>query len=130
MEEIWRKVADRNEIHDVLMKYCRGVDRCEEDSLKSVYYSDSHYDHYPLGDQRAQRSRRWQRTLQELRHGNRGSTRPTVIDLTGARYLDRLTRRDGDWRIAERTVVLVRPWRRLLMSVTNRGTSGKLVVTL
>jgi hypothetical protein len=38
-------VRDRQAIHDVLMLYCRGVDRCDEDIVRAVYHADSYDDH-------------------------------------------------------------------------------------
>lgn len=38
-------LADKDEIRDVLMRYSRGVDRLDEDLLRSCYHSDSHDDH-------------------------------------------------------------------------------------
>lgn len=132
MEDRLRDIVDRNEIHDVLMMYCRGVDRCDVNILKSVYHKDSYDDHgywrgnghefaefvvarltaanlstthsvtnvlIDLDGDRAQSESQVMVTL--VRRGE-----PTVVDLMGARYLDRFARREGIWRIAERTVVL------------------------
>ncbi|GCE41164.1 nuclear transport factor 2 family protein [Rhodococcus sp. USK10] len=132
MEEILRRLVDRNEIHDVLMRYCRGVDRCDESILKSVYHHDSYDDH---GYWRGNGHEFASFVAKRLMAANLSTTHsvtnvlididgdsarsesqvmvtlvrrgePTVVDLMGARYLDKLTRRDGVWRIAERTVVL------------------------
>ncbi|MGD9987550.1 nuclear transport factor 2 family protein [Pseudonocardia sp.] len=40
-----RPLLDRAEIHDVLMRYCRGVDRGDVELLRSVYHLDSVDDH-------------------------------------------------------------------------------------
>ncbi|GEL22386.1 hypothetical protein PSU4_13400 [Pseudonocardia sulfidoxydans NBRC 16205] len=40
-----RTLVDRADIHDVLMRYCRGVDRCDVELIRSVYHLDSVDDH-------------------------------------------------------------------------------------
>jgi hypothetical protein len=39
------KLVDKQEIHDVLMRYCRGIDRCDEELLRSVYHPDATDNH-------------------------------------------------------------------------------------
>ncbi|MEZ5232714.1 MAG: nuclear transport factor 2 family protein [Acidimicrobiales bacterium] len=39
------RLADRAEITEVLALYCRGVDRCDIDTLRSVYHPDATDDH-------------------------------------------------------------------------------------
>lgn len=39
------RLADKLEIADVLARYCRGVDRCDLDTLTSVYHPDATDDH-------------------------------------------------------------------------------------
>lgn len=40
-----RQLLAKQEIHDVLMRYARGVDRLDEALLRSCYHADSHDDH-------------------------------------------------------------------------------------
>jgi len=40
-----KAVADKQEIHDVIMRFCRGVDRLDEELLRSCYHDDSYDDH-------------------------------------------------------------------------------------
>ncbi|QJY49661.1 nuclear transport factor 2 family protein [Pseudonocardia broussonetiae] len=40
-----RRLLDRAEIHDVLMRYCRGVDRGDADLVRSAYHEGSWDDH-------------------------------------------------------------------------------------
>lgn len=40
-----RRLADKDEIRDVIMRYGRGVDRLDEQLLRSCYHDDSHDDH-------------------------------------------------------------------------------------
>lgn len=39
------RVADRDEITEVLALYCRGVDRCDVDTLRSAFHPDAIDDH-------------------------------------------------------------------------------------
>jgi len=38
-------VADKQDILDVIMRFCRGVDRLDEDLLRSCYHAESYDDH-------------------------------------------------------------------------------------
>ena len=40
-----QELIDRQEIYDVLTRYCQGVDRCDVDLIKSVYHEDAQDDH-------------------------------------------------------------------------------------
>ena len=37
-DEALRALADRLEIHDVLMRYCRGIDRGDPELLRTVFH--------------------------------------------------------------------------------------------
>ena len=39
------ELADREAIRDCLYRYCRGVDRCDEQMLRSAYWEDAYDDH-------------------------------------------------------------------------------------
>lgn len=45
MDDAIRRLVDRAEIEEVLNRYCRGVDRCDEDELAGVYHADGTDDH-------------------------------------------------------------------------------------
>lgn len=128
------RLIDKQRIYEVLCTYCRGVDRCDVELVRSVYHHDSYDDHgYWKGngqdfadfvvnrltnantatthsitnimidfddDGRARSEAQVMVTL--VRRG----TDPVVADVMGGRYVDRLSKRDGDWKIDERTVVL------------------------
>ena len=34
-------LLDKQEIHEVIMRYCRAIDRCDEELLSSVYHPDA-----------------------------------------------------------------------------------------
>ena len=127
-----REMIDRQKIADVLGRYARGIDRCDIDALASVFWPEAKAD-YGSGQQLAMA---WcQATLEALKgmlrtqhaisnimveidgdtahaetycqayHEIEGSDgrREMVV---GGRYLDRLERRAGEWRIARRTYVM------------------------
>ena len=45
VSQLLAELADREAIRDCLHRYCRGVDRCDEDMLRSAYWEDAHDDH-------------------------------------------------------------------------------------
>lgn len=137
MNEQFQALLDKQSIYELLVSYCRGVDRCDEDLIRSAFHDDAYDDHgYWKGPGRelapflADRLRKANSAtthsimnlLIELQgdlaqseaqvHATlirRGSD-PVEVDVVGARYLDRLSRRAGTWRIERRTVVL--DWQR------------------
>ncbi len=134
METKLRQLIDKQEIYEVLCTYCRGVDRCDADLVRSAYHEDSYDDHgYWKG--RGQDfapfvvNRVWNANSatthaimnvlidfddngiarcesQVMATLVRRDTNPVVADVMGGRYIDRLSKRDGIWKIEERTVVL------------------------
>jgi hypothetical protein len=128
-----QSLLDKQSIYEVLITYCRGVDRCDEELVRSVYHEDSFDDHgYWRGrgadfapfvtDRLAAANSATTHSITNVMielDGNsarseaqvlatlvRKDSDPPRTDVMGARYLDRLSRRDGVWRIDERTVVL------------------------
>jgi hypothetical protein len=128
-----RALLDKQSIYEVLITYCRGVDRCDEALVRSVYHEDSFDDHgYWRGsgaDFAPFVTRRLTAANSATTHAItnvmieldgdsawsesqvmatlvRKDSQPLKADVMGARYLDRLSRREGVWRIEERTVVL------------------------
>jgi hypothetical protein len=124
-----RELIDRQEIHEVLMRYCRGCDRGNAEMIASAFHDDGIDDH---GN--------GPRTAAELAEGAAAVYMPHMMHFTGnvlieldgdrahvesyflsfsspdddgtlatrtraARYLDRFERRDGVWKIAYRMVV-------------------------
>jgi hypothetical protein len=133
MNEHVQTLLDKQSIYEVLVTYCRGVDRCDEDLIRSAFHEDSYDDHgywkgpgHELAPFLADRLRNANsatthsitNVLIELDgdlarsesqvHATliRKGSDPVVVDVVGARYLDRLSRRDGRWRIEHRIVVL------------------------
>ncbi|GAY11850.1 nuclear transport factor 2 family protein [Pseudonocardia sp. N23] len=121
----------REEIRDVLLRYCRGVDRGDLALLRSVYHPDATDDHGMFrgnGHEFAEwiLGRPGRDDLVTQHHltnvvievdgdvaraetyfaaVHRRPGPPVSVGQFGGRYVDRLARRDGVWRIAERVVV-------------------------
>ena len=128
-----RSLYDHLQIENLLKKYCRGIDRCDKDLLKSVYWPDAFEDHgmfvgkawefadyiIPLLSGMKVTMHQISNTLIEL-DGDKAVAETCVqayhladnpdgsqTDLiVGGRYLDRFERRAGEWRIANRVFVL------------------------
>lgn len=133
-----QRLVDEAAIRDVLARYCRAVDRGDEALLASCYHEDALDDHGVFQGSAQEFARllgpTMERTCDASQHflgqslidvegetaraesyviavHRRGSGRDVALETFGARYLDRLSRRDGDWRIDER--VVVHEWARL-----------------
>jgi hypothetical protein len=126
-----QRLVDRAQISDCLARYCRGVDRCDVDTLRSAYHPDATDDHGTF------RGNGWdfaEHIVAAKLAGTRFSMHVVgnvLIDFLGVdrawvetsfvayqranddprlqvfagRYADDFARRDGEWRIAARTVV-------------------------
>jgi len=133
MDDETRVLLDKQCIYEVLARYCRGADRCDEDLIRSVYHEDAYDDHgYWKGKGHdfavflpARLTKANSATTHSITnvlidvHGDeawsesqvvatlvRKNTHPTRVDIMGARYHDRFSRRNGAWKIDRRTVVL------------------------
>jgi len=127
-------IEDRQAIHDVIVRYCRGVDRSDAELVASAFHDDAVDNHFgpilpfreAIGTLKAARTGTPSKTTSMHTIGNvlieldgdvaRCETYVTVVvripDAEGAidwthagRYVDRFERRNGEWRIAYRTVV-------------------------
>ena len=154
MNELEELIA-RQKCYDVLTRYCRALDRCDLDLMKTVYWPDSsesrgifegdalefaafiideiqtlfeatqhticnvhmeldgddaHVETYLLAYHRVKGTKSQVRKLFGSRYMAQfdwTKVQGTPHDFFfGGRYIDRLTRRDGEWRIAERTAVM------------------------
>lgn len=132
MQNELQELLDKQAIYEVLARYCRGADRCDEALIRSVYHEDSYDNH---GYWQGSGSEFASFVTNRLTEANLATTHsitnvlievegdtawsesqvvatlirratPTRADTMGARYLDRLSRRNGEWKIEERTVVL------------------------
>ncbi len=118
-------------IHDVVMRYCRGIDRMDRELVRGCYHPDGTDDHGSFSGTVDEFLEWVFRLLAKYEHtmhfvGNvhaevRGDRAicesygiafhraqdpaPHLNLITGFRYLDRFEQRAGDWRIAARTAV-------------------------
>lgn len=133
LEKTVAELKDRQDIHDCLMTYARGVDRLDRDLILSVYHPDAVDDHgvFVGGpeafadwviDMHSRTHLSHQHCLfnisvaldgdvahTETYYMFAGMNRAgTPLSLTGGRYLDRLEKRNGRWAIADR--ICLRDW--------------------
>jgi hypothetical protein len=126
------RMLDQHEIREVLVRYCRGIDRQDDDLIRSAYHPDA-WEHHGafrgrdiedfLGYAR-DRSGLFERVAHYICNqyielaGDVAHSETYAIALHqsrtdgeightifGGRYLDRMERRDGRWAIADRVVV-------------------------
>lgn len=131
MREPLQRLLDDRSIRDVLLRYCRGVDRIDLELVRDCYWDDAVDDHGAfrggVADFVAWIGRLLPRygvtvhsltnTLVEFHPTRDGVARvesygtaehqtpggPPELNLTIAfRYLDRFEQREGEWRIADR----------------------------
>jgi hypothetical protein len=127
-----RELADREQIRDVLARYVRGIDRLDEDLIRSAYHPDAHDDHGPFSGGREEfiawivpflraeyTTSSHHLTTQHIALDGDVATVETYAivlqdrerdglrtqSVAQSRYCDRMERRDGRWAIAHRVVV-------------------------
>lgn len=132
-----RELQDRREIHDLVLRYCRAVDRLDYAAIRSVYTEDG-VDHHTGFSGPADAYVTWLRRLLprldgtmhvvgnhlcELAgeeavaetygtavHWGTPGDHPGLNFTSGFRYLDHVVRTPGGWRVHER--IAVREWTR------------------
>jgi hypothetical protein len=124
-----RAIVDRHEIADCLLRYARGVDRMDEELVLSAFHPDAVDEHGPATftpqeflawyRDRSQGRELSQHLLVNMSIDLDGDTAfvetyfvavsrasgAELLDIFGGRYVDRLERRDGAWRIAHRLMI-------------------------
>lgn len=125
-----RRVIDREAIRESLLRYTRGLDRHDNDIVARAYHPDANDDHgqYIGGRDGLIRhcqeanARLWKAHTHYLSNETIEIDKDTahvesyffvtllrdngIIDAVGGRYVDRFERREGEWAIADRVVVL------------------------
>ncbi|MYM63920.1 nuclear transport factor 2 family protein [Pseudomaricurvus sp. HS19] len=131
--DIAGELADREAIRDTLMRYCRGTDRCDEELIRSTYWPDAHDDHLEFSGSRDEFIAYASPNLQAMRynmhtlgnvlislHGEQAEVESyyqgyhSVPDAEGnrrdvfaaGRYLDLFEKREDEWRILKRFVMV------------------------
>jgi ketosteroid isomerase-like protein len=128
-------LLDQQAIRDVVLRYCRGIDRLDLELVRACYHPDATDDHGPFRGTRDEYVEWVDRVLQRFT-GTMHFVGNQLVDVdgdvarsetygvayhhgdppedarrnftTGFRYVDRFERRDGEWRIASR--LAVREW--------------------
>jgi hypothetical protein len=123
----------QQEIRDVLIRYTRGIDRMDPDLVRSCYHADAHDDHgafqgtvdefvawvqdalsyfdstmHFIGNQLVEVDGDAAHVESYCVAYHRRRTRggePGHDLITALRYVDRVERRDGEWKIADRRCV-------------------------
>ena len=131
MDAELQTVVDKNAIQDVLVRYCRGVDRCDLEMLRSAYWQDATDDHgsfsgnaWEFCDYLIPALKRMQRTMHlisntyiELQNDSAKCETYCIAHhllgdddahemIVGGRYLDLFEKREGFWRIKTRVYVM------------------------
>lgn len=127
------EIADREAIRDCLYRYARGVDRCDEEMLRSAYWEDAIDDHlefsgtreeflaYALPGLRSMDARQHiianiliridgtsadvESYFYAYQRIRLGEGLPPRDFIGAGRYLDRFEQREDEWRIARRMVM-------------------------
>ncbi|MCP5281330.1 MAG: nuclear transport factor 2 family protein [Rhodoferax sp.] len=134
-----QQLLDREAIRECIYRYCRGIDRQDEQALRSSYWPDGTDRHGPY-DGSATGFIDW--ALARLKSSDRSVHQVTNMSITlqgseaavetyflalqrepdasgvlqevflAGRYLDRFEKRGDEWRVAARTVMYdwMRPW--------------------
>ena len=128
-----QELLDKQAINDVLLRYCRAIDRRDADLLRSAYWPDAIDDHavfqgnveefiaysFPFLEQ-AVTQHRVTNILTDLTgpdaafsecyfsafHNFAAEGGGRLERTVGGRYLDHHERRSGEWRIRRRTLVI------------------------
>jgi hypothetical protein len=156
MEPELRELLDRQRIRDCMARYARGIDRYDEALVRSAFHPDATDCHGPftvgleeffasvLPTVRDREATQHYLMNQHVEfEGPDGANVETYfvvvrkmpghdgVEQMGGRYVDRFERRDGDWRIALR--VLVVDWQAVAdgsgmahaLAVHHRGSADK-----
>jgi hypothetical protein len=136
MDERLQAVVDHYEITQTLKEYCLGCDRCDEERMASVYLADSWDDHGLFKASGPEFAKLMTARIMSTTHSLFHMLGQTLINVTGneagaetyffavsrdtredgaqmcnqlgGRFVDKLSRQDGRWRIKHR--VVVRDW--------------------
>ena len=132
-ESAIQELLDKQALNELVVRWCRAIDRCDEELLRSTYHDDAIDEHGPFvgsGAAFVEHTKLHGSMNLEKRPGPvQHSVTNTLFEVDGdvaygecyvevrtvqdghlaravARYVDRFERRSGEWRIAHRRVVL------------------------
>jgi hypothetical protein len=129
LEQGTRELLDRHQITECLLRYTRGADRCDPELIRSAFHADA-TDYHGSVDGSPEDFLDWWLPQQSARESTQHFLSNLSIEIdgceahseayytaviklrdhdelrvVGGRYVDRLTRRDGEWRIATRVTM-------------------------
>lgn len=144
-----QELLDKQAVYEVVLRYCRGIDRLDMELVRSCYHPDG-VDHHTgftggrdeyvawvegalgrLGGTmhvvanhlvELDGDTAYSETYGTAHHWGEPTEDPGVNFVSGFRYVDRFERRDGQWRIAERHAV--REWTRSIPAAVVRQKEG------
>lgn len=123
-------LLDRQDIYDLVCRYCRGVDRLDHDLIRACYWDDASDDrgffqggpdafaafaikasklssstHHLIGNAliEVEGDVAFGEIYLLAQHRTQDKTGAAIDFFVGGRYVDRYERRGGEWRIAHRT---------------------------
>jgi hypothetical protein len=123
-----QELLDKEAINDLLIRWCRGVDRLDEELILSCYHPDAYDDHGMVRGSPAELVT-WLKTTADRVAFMEHKLSNVYLEIDGdvafgecysalhlqqgdifgeaySRFIDRFERRDGEWRIARRRVTL------------------------
>jgi hypothetical protein len=126
---VWAELADKQAIYEVILRYCRGIDRVDMELVRSCYHPGA-IDHHTNFEGDVDKFVVWVEDALRLLAGTMHLVGNHLVELegdaarsetyctafhwadpetgkidnitTGIRYVDTFERRGGEWRIAER----------------------------
>lgn len=126
------QLLDREAIRDCLFRYCRGIDQADEQALRSAYWDDAHDRHGPWDgpatgfiDWALRALKNFESSVHQItnilidagphsaaveskflafQRSPGADSAPAQVLIFG-RYADHFEKRQGQWRIARRTVI-------------------------
>ncbi|MFC6282692.1 MULTISPECIES: nuclear transport factor 2 family protein [Polaromonas] len=131
-EDLLQTLLDREAIRELMYAYCRGIDRCDEAALRSVYWPDathrqgaysesgsSFVDYAMKARSNGLRMSHHVSNISIVLKGKQaavegyfqafqydGTPQGGLLEtLLNGRYINRVENRGGEWRIAERTLI-------------------------
>lgn len=131
LREELRELLDKQALYELVIRYCRAVDRADAELFLSCYHPDAHDDHGKFkGSPAGFLAHLKQGTMDPLTGPVQHSISNAIFDIRGdiaygeayfqtrsvspdgqalasfGRYVDRFERRNGEWRIALRRCIL------------------------
>lgn len=143
-------LLDKQAVYEVVLRYCRGIDRLDLELVRSCYHPGAVDHHTGFTGSRdeyvawvGQGLQRFSGTMHlvanhlveidgdvafsetygNAHHWGVPADDPGLNFVSGFRYVDRLDRRDGEWRISERHAV--REWTRAIPAEVVRPKEGQ-----